>query len=223
MPTDPFVSIAEAAYITELADQDLNRLIDERIVPDALVLADDGRRRFSRLACALAQFYLATDNDFTASLRRSVIAEMAARVQREDASSELLALGPAATGFDWLVQLPFGEIDVSSFVRTCSARARAIDDCKASITRSNDVMDGIPVFAGTRLPIDTILASTERGIAMERILESFPFLTYEMVDVARVYDATQPKRAPRRGLGEVHPDWILLDSRVVRPARASGD
>jgi len=219
MPTVPRLVIAEAAYIAELTDRHMNRVLDERLIPESLVCTDDGRRQYAPLACAFAKFYFETDDDLTASLRRSVIAVMAGRVERSDAKSELLALGPAATGFNWLLQLPFGEIDVSSFVRSCAARARAIDDSQACITRSDDVMDGMPVFAGTRVPIDTILACTEKGIPMTRLLESYPFVTYDMIDAARVYDATHPKRGPRRRLGEVHPEWVVMETRVVRPRR----
>ena len=44
MTTAVFVPSAEAAFIAELSDRDMNRVFDERLVPESLVRAEDGRR-----------------------------------------------------------------------------------------------------------------------------------------------------------------------------------
>lgn len=56
MTTTVFAPSAEAAYIAELSDGDMNRVFDEHLVPESLVRAQDGRR-FARLASAFAHFY----------------------------------------------------------------------------------------------------------------------------------------------------------------------
>lgn len=53
-----------------------------------------------------------------------------------------------------------------------------------------DTMGGTPVFAGSRLPIATLLACVNAGNAWERIVASWPFLTPAHVEVARVYAAS---------------------------------
>jgi uncharacterized protein (DUF433 family) len=52
-----------------------------------------------------------------------------------------------------------------------------------------DVMGGTPVFAGSRLPIGTVLASLDAGVHLERLLESWPWLTQAHVAAARHYAA----------------------------------
>jgi len=53
MTTAIFVPSAQAAFIAELSDRDMNRVFDEHLVPESLMRAQDGRR-FARLASAFA-------------------------------------------------------------------------------------------------------------------------------------------------------------------------
>lgn len=50
------VSTTELAYIAGVSDREVNRLVDERILPDFLFKIDNGRR-FDLSAAALARFY----------------------------------------------------------------------------------------------------------------------------------------------------------------------
>lgn len=47
------------------------------------------------------------------------------------------------------------------------------------ITCSPDVMGGAPVFAGTRVPVQTLLDYLEGGETMDDFLEGFPTVTRE--------------------------------------------
>ena len=52
---------------------------------------------------------------------------------------------------------------------------------KPLITCSPDVMGGTPVFAGTRVPIQTLLDYLEGGETIDDFLEGFPTVTREQV------------------------------------------
>ncbi|HEY0079718.1 MAG TPA: DUF433 domain-containing protein [Pyrinomonadaceae bacterium] len=53
---------------------------------------------------------------------------------------------------------------------------------KASIiTSSPDVMGGTPVFAGTRVPVQTLLDYLKAGESIDDFLEGFPTVTREQV------------------------------------------
>lgn len=214
-----FVHSAEAAYIADLSDRDMNRVFDEHLVPDSLVRAEDGRR-FARLASAFAQFYFATDNLFAASLRRHVVSALTERVVSLGNAERILALQGSLDRVDWLVRVQFGQVvDVSSFVERAMKRARQVDDADSAIQVSDDVMGGLPVFAGTRVPIDIVTASLDKGISMERVIDSYPFVTPWLVEAARVYQLVHPRRGRRRSLGETNPGWKVTESKVVRPPR----
>lgn len=47
------------------------------------------------------------------------------------------------------------------------------------IDRSNDVMSGAVVFAGTRVPVQTLLDYIEEGDTLDNFLEDFPTVTRE--------------------------------------------
>jgi len=52
---------------------------------------------------------------------------------------------------------------------------------KQIITSSPDVMSGLPVFAGTRVPVQTLLDYLKGGDTIDEFLEGFPTVTREQV------------------------------------------
>jgi uncharacterized protein (DUF433 family) len=221
MSVTVFVPSAEAAYIAELTDRDMNRVFDEHLVPDQLVRMDQGRR-FARLASAFAHFYFTTDSIFAAALRRSVVTELTERVIVLGNKDRILALQGALAKSAWVVRVSHGQsVDVSPFVESAMLRARKVDQAEAVVETSDDVMDGTPVFRGTRVPLDMVTASLDNGIPFERVRASYEFLTPELVEAAKVYQLVHPRRGRRRSIAEVHPDWTVTEKRVVRPPRAS--
>lgn len=52
---------------------------------------------------------------------------------------------------------------------------------KPLVTRSPDVMGGTPVFAGTRVPVQTLLDYIEGGETIGDFLEGFPSVSREQV------------------------------------------
>ena len=49
------------------------------------------------------------------------------------------------------------------------------------VTSSPDVMSGTPVFAGTRVPVQTLMEYLQGGETIEDFLEGFPTVTPEQV------------------------------------------
>jgi uncharacterized protein (DUF433 family) len=52
---------------------------------------------------------------------------------------------------------------------------------KPLISRSLDVMGGTPVFAGTRVPVQSLLDYLEGGETIDDFLDGFPTVTREQV------------------------------------------
>ncbi|HEV7508686.1 MAG TPA: DUF433 domain-containing protein [Thermoanaerobaculia bacterium] len=50
---------------------------------------------------------------------------------------------------------------------------------KPLITRSPDVMGGTPVFAGSRVPVQTLIDYLEGGETLEDFLKGFPTVSRE--------------------------------------------
>ncbi len=49
------------------------------------------------------------------------------------------------------------------------------------VTASSDVMGGTPVFAGTRVPVQTLLDYLKGGETIDDFLDGFPTVTREQV------------------------------------------
>jgi uncharacterized protein (DUF433 family) len=58
------------------------------------------------------------------------------------------------------------------------------------VHRDPDILGGTPVFAGTRVPIRTLLDYLEAGDPLDEFLEDFPSVTHEQA-VAALRLATQ--------------------------------
>jgi uncharacterized protein (DUF433 family) len=52
---------------------------------------------------------------------------------------------------------------------------------KKIISSTPDVMGGTPVFAGTRVPVQTLIDYIEGGESIDDFLEGFPTVTREQV------------------------------------------
>jgi len=213
-----FIPTAEAAFIAGISDRDMNRVVDEHLVPDSLVRLSNGRK-FAPLAAAFARFYFATEEMFVAVLRRKVLDELTRRVEELEERDAVLALSRLPKTMNWEIDMSYVRIDVSTFIAESLARARQLDKAESLVSSDPEVMSGAPVFAGTRVPIDTVLGSLDAGIEMSRLRRSYPFLTPEYIDAARIYAKVHPKRGRPR-LSEVNPSWKVKSTRVVRPARS---
>jgi len=49
-----------------------------------------------------------------------------------------------------------------------------IEDVTQAITRDPDTMHGVPIFRGTRVPVQTLFEYLEGGDTLEDFLEGFP-------------------------------------------------
>jgi uncharacterized protein (DUF433 family) len=52
---------------------------------------------------------------------------------------------------------------------------------KPIISRSADVMGGTPVFAGTRVPVQTLLDYLEAGETIDDFLDGFPTVSRDQI------------------------------------------
>lgn len=214
-----FVPTAEAAFIAGLSDREMNRVMDEHIVPDTLFRLDNGRR-FARLAAAFARFYFGTEGQFVATLRRQILEELTRRVEQRGDKNLVFAMVRMPKDVDWCVTLPYARIDVSTFIQDAVDRVRQVEQADALVHVDPELMDGLPVFAGTRVPVEAIMSSLDKGIGKARLVSSYPFLTDEHIAAARTYVRVHPKRGRPRRLSEANPSWAVKSSHKVRAAKA---
>jgi uncharacterized protein (DUF433 family) len=216
---DIFVPTAEAAFIGGVTDREMNRAIDEHILPDSLIRSDDGRR-FARLGAALAGFYFTSEDVYVAGLRRKVLEEVTRRVStREDTESLLGLRSNSIRGIDWKVRIPSASIgpvlvDVGASVAEASDRVALIDRAHSLVTTDPEILGGIPIFTGTRIPLEIIVASLDR-MERGRVLKAYPTLTDEHLNAAKTYAEIHPRRGRPSKTPTFPPSWKLKSTRRI--------
>lgn len=216
-----FVPVAEAAFIAEVSAPQMNRLVDEDLVPTTLLRQEAGVRKFARLSAAFAKFFFDTEGDLVASTRRRILRELTERIEKAQARNEIFALHVVSRDVDWKVFVsPSVTVDVSSFVSAAMARAKEVDSADKLVVEDAEVLGGVPCFAGTRVPIENVLASLDKVTDKERVLKSYPFLTEAHIEAARVYSRVHPRRGRPRRLSESNSPSLKRVSKIVRTARA---
>ena len=116
----------------------------------------------------------------------------------------------------WKVERRFVEIDVLPFIQEASHRANEVDQAEALVTTDPEVMGGVPVFAGTRVPVDVVLGSLTAGIPLDRLKASYPFLTEAHIQSAKVYVEVHPRRGRPRRMADLNPDLPRSVTRVIK-------
>jgi uncharacterized protein (DUF433 family) len=212
-----FVPIAEAAFIADLSDRDMNRVVDEHILPGILVDVDQGRR-VAPLGAAFARFYFRTDRQLAAEFRRKVLGELATRLERRPDWLSLSSMTRLPDNLSWGVEESGISIDLRSFVDFVYRRVHDVEQANALVREDPQIMDGAPVFAGTRVPIDIVLASLDQGIDSKRLAASYPFLTEAHVEAARTYASVHRRVGRPRRLAQAYPQLKPKSRRLLRPA-----
>src|ERR1700730_9773979 len=94
-------------------------------------------------------------------------------------------------------------------------RMKAIERAQVLITVDPEILGGTPVFAGTRVPIDIVMASLKKGIDRNRVLGAYSTLRDEHLEAARVYSEVYPHRGRPTKASTAPPSWKIKSSRHV--------
>jgi uncharacterized protein (DUF433 family) len=123
---------------------------------------------------------------------------------------------------DWLIRDEFLTIDLTPFVSCVIEQLARLAAAGELIASSPDILGGTPVIRGTRIPVHDVAAAVSAGMSPAEILEDYPALTVEMIDLAALYAAANPLRGRTRPLLSALPAGTKLVSeyRVERRRRA---
>ena len=185
---------SEAAVVSGVSLDDMNRAIDRNVLPEGFVTRTNGRR-VSSSACVLVAFYFGSAKSLTAEERLLAIRQMGERLSTEDAF--WTTSRPA-----WLVNHEFLAIDMTPFAKSTLARRKLYDQARKLVSSSPETLGGAPVIKGTRIPVHDIAASLNAGHSKERVLLAYPRLTEEQIELAALYARANPLQGRPR---EIHP------------------
>jgi uncharacterized protein (DUF433 family) len=214
------LTTAEAAAVASVTVRDVNRLYDEKMLPEELLLSSFIRENHDRYirswACAIIAFYFRTAEKLTASERLKAISATASRL------SDVFS-NPHRGEYsqDWLVfcDTPL-KIDLAPAVCDVKERLVRLSDAKKMVVCDPEILSGTPVIAGTRVPVYDVAASFENGIGISTILEAYPSLSPEQVELAAFYAKAIPPRGRPKRHALPKGAKIVTDRRIPRQNRA---
>jgi uncharacterized protein (DUF433 family) len=193
MPAGPeLLTAPEAAVVAGVEVRDINRLIDERILPKELY-RNDASRKLLAGACALVRFYYGSAKSLTADERKIAIRH----VCRDGASA-----GEDWTIARWRRSKPHWTYRHDHFLTLNFDRF--IDDTMeehAKLARARDIvvedpaiLGGVPTVKGTRVPVYDVAASAAKGFSIAEIAEDYPSLDESKIELAILYARATPQR-----------------------------
>lgn len=206
---------SEAAVVAGVAVRDVNRVIDERILPDAFYRADEGRS-ISASGCILISFYFDSAERLTAEERMSTIRELGSRL-----GSTWDWAPDSWAKMDWIFRDEFLTIDLFPFVERTRDGLERLVAARHLVVSDPHVLGGTPVIRGTRIPVHDVAASVASGISTKRILDAYPALDEEKIELAAIYAQANPPRGRPRASGVLPAGAALLtERRTPRRRRA---
>jgi uncharacterized protein (DUF433 family) len=180
---DTLFTPTEAAVLTGLPLKAVNNAIDRKTV--STVTGEDAGRP-TRLLDARALVSL--------TLERRLADRIAPELRRE-AIDALTASGRNVVSIEGGLL----KIDLREPRRELAASLRALRRVQRLVVSDPDIMGGDPVFRGTRVPVHMIAELVAQDIAEAELLESYPRLTAEMIQLAPIYAVAYPLRGrPRK-------------------------
>lgn len=208
-----FVPTAEAAFIAGLSDKQIQRVVDEHIIEMPLIQQENGRR-YARLAAAFAKFYFDFEDVLTAGARRDAIKQVAKRVLDRSDVADLMALNISPLIMSWDVEVKQLQVTFLKHVVDAQSRAAQVDAANRAIVEDEAILGGVPVFQGTRVPVDTVVAMARSEQAFASLQDHYPFLTPQLLQAAEIYQSVHPRRG--RPTKAISKDWNLRSRKTIR-------
>jgi uncharacterized protein (DUF433 family) len=203
----------EAAVVSSIEVRDVNRVIDESILPkDFYRVNPDRTRRLFADACTFISFYFHAAKSLTAEQRLRAITVASPRLRQEPTSK---------LEKEWTIRQEFLTIDLAPFLKSVHQKLAELGEARALVVEDPEILGGTPVIRNTRVPVYDVAASLAAGLPMTRILAAYPALTAEMASLAAFYATANPPRGrPREHLSPPAGALIVSNRRTPRRKRA---
>lgn len=171
---------AEASAVTSLPIRTVRRLMDRRFIrPKRQQSGGAVQRLLSREQLV----YLRLEAEGLSLLPVAERRKIAKQIET-DAEVDVVRVsdGPAL-----VVQVKEAREDLDQRLARL-ARAESL------VVENPEIMRGTPVYRGTRIPVDLVADMLKQGATVEEILDGYPALDREMVELAPLYVQAFPQR-----------------------------
>jgi uncharacterized protein (DUF433 family) len=192
------LSAAETATAAGVSVADVNRAVDRNILPEGLFSAS-GSRTFRREACVFISFYFRTADSLTSAARLRVIRDGSANSTNW---SDLKAWRSKESGAV--------EVSFSPFIEEVEGRLDQLLKAQEMVVEDPEILRGIPVFRGTRIPVQDVADLIEEETPVSELMELYPRLNQSHFDLAPVYAKAHPRRG--RPVRRIMPKALLVST-----------
>jgi uncharacterized protein (DUF433 family) len=185
------LTTTEAAVVAGITLRNVNRAIDEKILPEALYTAGkSGARRINAEACVFLSFYFEAAHRLTSEERLRII--VAASQQRStEPESDLEE--------QWLIRQEFLTIDLAPFLSGVRQRLARLKAARELVVEDPEILNGTPVIRGTRVPVYDVAALANAGEPIKDLLEDYPRINANAICLAQLFAEANPLQGkPRR-------------------------
>jgi len=210
----------EAAVVASVTVRDINRVIDEKILPERFYTLEGGRR-LHVTACPLVGFYFHAAKALTSEERGLLIRRLSERIGPEMAHRPIRHWRKRSRPADWTVPDGFLTVNLWEFATSAEDRHAKLAEARKMVVEDPDILDGMPVIRGTRIPVYDVAASVTAGLPRERVRSAYPGLDDRMLELAAIYaEATPARGRPRRPVSLAPNLKIVSKRKVARRRRA---
>jgi len=216
MPADTeFLTPPEAAVVASVTVRDINRVIDEKILPERFYTLEGGRR-LHVVACPLIGFYFHAAKALTSEERGLLIRRLAERIGPAMARRPIARWRKTSRPADWSVHDGFLTVSLWEFAINAEDRHAKLTEAREMVVEDPDILESTPVIRGTRTPVFDVAASVAAGLSYERIRAAYSGIDNRAIELAVIYaEATPPRGRPRR------PAVLAPDARIVSERKAA--
>ena len=189
---------AEASALTNLPIRTVRRLIDRRLIRPRRLQTG---RSVQRLLSWEQLVYLRLEAEGLGLLPVAERRKIAKQIEA-DAGIDVVSV---SEGSALLIQ-------VKTVRKELDEKLRKLERAESVIIEDPETMRGTPVYRGTRIPVGLIADMLNQGASIDEILEGYPALDRERVELAPLY----VRAFPRRGRPAARP-WAKR--KAVRASR----
>ena len=179
MPTMKYTP-AEASALTNLPIRTVRRLIDRRLIRPRRLQTG---RSVQRLLSWEQLVYLRLEAEGLALLPVAERRKIAKQIEA-DAGIDAIFV---SEGRALLIQ-------VKTVRKELDERLKKLELAESVIVEDPETMRGTPVYRGTRIPVELIADMLNQGTSIDEILEGYPALDREKIELAPLYVQAFPRR-----------------------------
>jgi uncharacterized protein (DUF433 family) len=205
---------SEAAVVAGVTVRDINRVIDEKLLPEGFTSDVDGRR-IQLAACPLVGFYFRAAKALTAEERLLLIRRFAERITGDMADRPFAGWHKT----DWSVRDDFLTVSLSDFVAEADERSGRLAAVQDMVVEDPAILGGAAVIRGTRIPVHDVAASVAAGMSRECVLAAYRVLDDTVLDLAVLYVEANPVRGRPRRLTSLPANAVVAAERKVARRR----